>query len=940
MQEVAKASLLERDAELEEIARVANAAAGGHGQVVLIEGPPGIGKTRLLEAARDEAARRDMAMLSARASELDREFPFGVVRQLFEPLLAGAGAARRRSLLHGAAEPAAALIAGGASGGEGPDPALQHFHALYWLTANLAEDGPVALVVDDVHWADSSSLRFLTFLVPRLEGLPVLIAVATRVSEPGEDRRAVDALATDDLTTMVRPAPLSAAAVAELVGVELGGDADARFCDACHAASGGNPFLLRELLRALAADGVSPRAAKAALVGQLAPPTVTRAVLLRLARLGDEASALARAIAILGDGTPSHRAAALAELPEDRADELSRALARAGILASARPLAFEHPVLRSSVYNDIDPGERARAHAQAAALLADEGAEPDAVAVHLLETEPAADPAVAATLSEAAARALARGAASVAVACLRRALAEPPPVDERGPLTLRLAVAEVQAGYPQAAVEHFDEGARITADPRTRAVRAWDHAAALQAVGRGDEAWALRERAIDDARQVDGELALSLEASLIASGALNRSRAKWARERLDRYRGRLSGSTPADARLLATQAIVDALFGDAPADAVADTAERALASAELGVRTSGFVPFFCAVEALWCADRIEAAQRALDRALEAARRRGSATAFAAMSGWRGQLLARQGELVAAEADARSCAELSLSHGWFGVAPPMLGYVLDVLITRGELDDAQRLLDESGIADRAEGGDFTFHPMLHARARLRAARGDLDGGRADFEVLGRRPARWVPLLRLVPAVLVAPELSGPVEEERERAERMLHDAHGWGTPRAIGMALRAAALVEGGARGLDLLREAVEVLAASPARLEYAHALADLGAALRHANRRSDARVPLRQALDLADACGARPLEKRVRHELRAAGARPRRARTSGVGSLTASERRIAEMAAGGLSNPEIAQALFVTKKTVEAHLGSAYRKLDIHSRNELANVLR
>jgi DNA-binding CsgD family transcriptional regulator len=154
-----------------------------------------------------------------------------------------------------------------------------------------------------------------------------------------------------------------------------------------------------------------------------------------------------------------------------------------------------------------------------------------------------------------------------------------------------------------------------------------------------------------------------------------------------------------------------------------------------------------------------------------------------------------------------------------------------------------------------------------------------------------------------------------------------------------MALRAAALAEGGARGLELLRESAATLADSPARLEHAHALADLGAALRRANHRADARPPLREALDLAHACGARPLEERVRRELRAAGGRPRRARSSGAAALTASERRIAEMAAGGLTNAEIAQALFVTKKTVEAHLGNAYRKLRIRSRGELAKAL-
>jgi DNA-binding CsgD family transcriptional regulator len=206
-------------------------------------------------------------------------------------------------------------------------------------------------------------------------------------------------------------------------------------------------------------------------------------------------------------------------------------------------------------------------------------------------------------------------------------------------------------------------------------------------------------------------------------------------------------------------------------------------------------------------------------------------------------------------------------------------------------------------------------------------------------VARRPGRWNTELTLTPAVLSAPELgSEDLDAAHAAAERMVREAHAWGTPRAIGMALRAAALAEGGARGVDLLEQAAAVLEGSPAPVEYARALTDLGAALRRSNRRAAARDPLRRALDLADACGAGPLAEQARQELQAAGGRARRP-LSGVGSLTASERRIAAMAADGLSNPEIAQALFITKKTVETHLGNAYRKLDIRSRTELAAAL-
>jgi DNA-binding CsgD family transcriptional regulator len=162
---------------------------------------------------------------------------------------------------------------------------------------------------------------------------------------------------------------------------------------------------------------------------------------------------------------------------------------------------------------------------------------------------------------------------------------------------------------------------------------------------------------------------------------------------------------------------------------------------------------------------------------------------------------------------------------------------------------------------------------------------------------------------------------------------------WGAPRALGAALRVAGVVEGGQRGLALLEEAVEVLADSPAKLEHAKARTELGAALRRAKRRSEARDQLRHAVELATRCGAAALATRAETELLATGARPRRIALSGLESLTPSERRVAELAAEGPTNREIAQALFVTPKTVEVHLSSVYRKLGIRSRSQLPAAL-
>jgi DNA-binding NarL/FixJ family response regulator len=659
--------------------------------------------------------------------------------------------------------------------------------------------------------------------------------------------------------------------------------------------------------------------------------------------LGEGASKLARAVAVLGDGVPFPRACALAGLDEKTGHQLSVRLAQADVFAPARPLSFAHPILRAAVYAELDPGERMVAHRRAAELLAAEGAEVDAVAVHLLATEPRGDPQVVRTLRQAASWALSRGATQTAVRCMRRALEEPPEAGERPRLTFELASAELRTGDSASANDHFEAGVRATPDPRLRASFAWDHALALQALGRHEEAFRVRERAVDDVRGIDGDLAFSLEASLIASARFELSRLEWAKTRLDRYLAEPGLPERAEQRMRATRAQISAFDRSSaqPASRLAAIADRALVSGEL-IDASGSVttPFFSAVELLSLADRPQRARNALDQLLEESQRRGSAPGFAFACGWRCLLLTREGLLSEAEADARSCAELALAQGWFRLGPPVLGYILEALIERDQLADAQRILQDSGVIEQDAADTVLLDPVIHARARLRALAGDLAASRSDLASLELRDARWNTYQSLVPPVLVAPELVGEwPEKAKADAEVMLREAHVWDTPRAIGMALRANALLcEGGTR-IELLREAAAMLEASPARVEYARTLVDLGAALRASNHRAAARAPLRQALDIADAAGATLVARRANHELRAAGGRSRRPRTGGPEALTASERRIALMAAEGRSNPEIAQALFITKKTVEAHLASVYRKLEIHSRSQLEFAL-
>jgi hypothetical protein len=256
-----EADLVEREREVTALGALLDSALAGDGRVALIEGPAGIGKSRLLQLARRRGEADGALVLTARSSELEREFPYGVVRQLFEAELADA--ALRERALAGAAAAARPVFASlePEPAADGTDASFATLHGLFWLMLNLAADRPLVLAVDDLHWCDRPSLRFLAYLVRRLEGLPVLVVCSRRPTQPGEDPAQVAEIAGDPLAATLHPAPLSEHAVRDLVRERLGEGSDDVFSNACHAASGGNPLLLQELLKTLDGERVSPDAA-------------------------------------------------------------------------------------------------------------------------------------------------------------------------------------------------------------------------------------------------------------------------------------------------------------------------------------------------------------------------------------------------------------------------------------------------------------------------------------------------------------------------------------------------------------------------------------------------------------------------------------------------------------------------------------------------------
>jgi len=423
--------LLERDSELSELASDVAAARVGTGWLVLVEGPAGIGKTGLLAAAASLAEEAGLVVARARGGELEAGFAFGIVRQLFEPLLRDRPRQRAR-LSRGAAGLAMEVL--GPSVGGSPRAAVrlpEAVHGLYWLALNLAERGPLLVLVDDAHWADPSSLRFLSYLAGRLEGVGVLVVVAARrIEAPAAD----DLLAVvmrERVTKVVELQPLSVAATASLLAHEYQDEVAPEFARACHEATRGNPFYLRELIRALRADGIDPSAAQVSRVAGQGPASVARSVLTRIAGLSPAAVSVARALAVLGGEARLRDLTEVGSLDEAFVIEAVDRLTDAEIVVGTDPVVFAHPIVRASIHADIRPGERARARLHAARVLASSGATAERVAGHLLAARPARDRWVVDTLTEAAGDALSQGAPDTAVAYLKRALAEAPERDLR-----------------------------------------------------------------------------------------------------------------------------------------------------------------------------------------------------------------------------------------------------------------------------------------------------------------------------------------------------------------------------------------------------------------------------------------------------------------------------------------------------------------------------
>jgi DNA-binding CsgD family transcriptional regulator len=940
--ETATTTLLERERELHEVAHALQRASTGSGSIILTEAVAGLGKTALLREASRRAAHEGFLCLGARASELAREFAYGVVRQLLEPVVARTGSAERERLFQGAAALAEPLFAPAhlhrpASSVEAPYSAL---HGLYWLVNNLADEAPVAMVVDDLHWADAESLQFLNYLAPRLDGLALVVFASTRPS--GAIVADVARLAAGPETTVLRLRPLGTDAVAALYEDRLGRPVAADFASACRTATGGNPFFLEALLHEVIEQHVEPDAREAVRVRGIGPAAVAHAVLLRLSGAPATAAAMVRAVAVLGDGARPDEAAQLAGIDDEGAAAAADLLTSLEILKPGEALDFAHPIIREAVYADIGARQRAQAHARAAEVLLDGGAASERIAAQLTAAEPRGDAARVELLRTVAADALARGAPAAAVAWLRRALREPPPEAARGAVLLELGAAEQRVASPEA-LEHLAEAVGTLRDPDLLATAVRLLAAGLTWTGASDRAISALAAAIEVIEPVEAELALILEADLLAHAqeASLEARAPAAR-RLERHGG-LSGDTPGERLVLGSLAFERARASTSAVEAAAHieralVRNRLLEEQELDVAP----PLYVLVVGLLATEALDLADACMQRMLDDARARGSIPGVAFVLAHTCVAWLRRGSVSRAESDARTAMDLLTDHGIPLGKTLALAVLVEALVEGGDIDGAEEALTTSGLGELIPPG-LPSNPLLEARAKLRLAQGRAEDGLTDLFEFGRRDELWGGANPLASRWRSTAALALAADGQKRAACDLAHEdlarAERWGAPSGIGVALRTTALVEGGPSAVDRLRRAMALLERSPARLELARALTDLGSALRRAGHRAEARGPLRDGLRLAERCGARRLADHGRTELRLAGGRANAATGTGLAQLTTAERRVAELAAEGYSNPEIAQTLFVTRKTVETHLGSVYRKLGISGRVRLQRAL-
>lgn len=909
-----------REPELGRLTGLFPVVLGGTAASAVLAGEFGMGKSATLRTAAALAADAGFTVATATGSRLESHLAGGLVRQLADAL-EEPGAPPR---------PPVAELCGAA----GESEALDLF---FRIVRDATDRGPLFVGIDNIHLADAWSMRCLAYLRNRVLDRPVLLVLTSVIGYPQHREVALlDMVGSTPLTITLNG--LGDAAAAEILGLAPG-----ELASACREATGGNPVLL-QALRPRLLPGADPHELGSSLIGQVLTTRVQEF---------PHAPAILHAAAILGEDAGFDLLARLAGVDELDALQAIDTLVRLHVLNNSDQPTLTYSFVRNSLLKDMPQTTRAVNHSRAAKLLTEAGAPPERVAAHLLEATSIRIPWAVDVLRLSARDAVFSARPELAARHLRRALDERLTSGRRMAVLLQLAHAEFQFDPPGAAKrvrEAVDTvGNRETAayiatamllslcggqDARLGISAAGQIAARLDAGG-PDAVWPLlcmtylaeagsRLGPPPEFRDFEEQWAP------LTDPAAQRSRS--ALLALDAVR---SGESAQDA----VGHFADALSQAGAQPPARSVPERTSDGGELFEQH-----YFFTLATAVLADEPAHVDR-LCRVLDVEREpwdvhvpHGALPTLA-----RGIALQASGDLQRASVHFESLLRRFDERGATTICPVGVlcaAKLVECWVDLGRFEAATSLLDRMDFV--ASQGLFTHTYLLYARGRLRVATGYTRFGFEDLLSCGRRLAHhgmrfpgFVPWRAHAARAALA---LGQTDDAARLAEEDINASARWGAARPLGTALTTLGLVREDDEAERALQKAITTLRSSPARLQLATALTELGTLQARHGQSEKAIETLRQAVELSEQCGARPLARRAAEELRSA----RRALTPAKDNehgLTRQENRIAVMAAQGLTNREIATALHLTRRTVELHLSGAYRKLGIPGRAELGGAL-
>ncbi|WP_431772300.1 ATP-binding protein [Streptomyces cucumeris] len=929
--------LLEREAEKAQVAEALAAARAGDSSLLLLTGPLGIGRTALLHQLAARTEDDGVRVLRANAAPMEQDFAFGVVRQLFDSLLTGAPEELRDRWLREHGGFARTVFADDAvPAGEGRAAAASEavLYGLRSLLADVCADGPLLLLVDDLQWVDTPSLRWLAYLVKRLHGLRAVLVCTLRDGDPRAQHPLLCEV-TDAAARVLSPAPLTVDAAQGMIQEHFGERGDEEFARACHDISGGNPLFLLSVLLGLAVNGHQPTACHADAARELRPSQLRERLAGCMRTQPQPVRDLAAAIAVLGDQGDPGLMARLAGLDAIGYAAALRAVHELGLTATEQEPRFVHRVVQDAVESSMTVAERERLHDAAAELLYRSGCPAELVAAQLMAVTASRHSWSVEVLRAAADTALRRGAPDTAARYLRRALLDGA-LSGEGRARLLIDLATAERGFDPAACErHISQAIPLLPSARHRAAAALRISPTIVGLTPPSVLDLLHQVAEDlgpaaDLAGTARDLSLRLEARLRHSGHEDPAELAAAVARLNGMGEEPALGSTAERELSAVLLTAATLTARLPVGRVTGIAHRILErEPATSARVHSALPLV--VIALVASDSV----RDISSWLSAERhtvRQDTTVVDVFVHLEQAMVLTARGRPAKALDHAERAARLAEAH-W-----QEIGVISTVALTGValELRDpalTERILDRLGRRRSASLALTTALQLLKAaqdtgHGRWSAALETLLACGRQLEASGWRNPVLFPWRPGAAALQVrvgdARAAFALAEEEHLRAVE-------WGAPVAIGRALRLKGRLHGGDRGVNLLRESVDVLRASANELELARALLTLGRRLRGG---SEAEAVLQEAAALAAACGAPWLAERAgtRNGRTAPTVRPE-------ASLTRTERTVTGLVGRGLTNQEIAGELGVTTRAVEKHLTHAYRKLEVSGRRELIRLL-